>query len=67
MRSVILGLAVTLVFAGVAYAQEPEVLRGSSSTTKKTTTTTPAKPAVHKTAAASTGVKHPVTPQSLRG
>lgn len=69
MRSFVLSLAVTLAFAGAALAQAPEVLRGSSSsnTTQKKTTTTAAKPAVHKTAAAQTQVKRPVTPQTLRG
>ena len=69
MRSVVLSLAATLAFAGAAFAQGPEVLRGSSSTAQKktTTTTAPAKPAVHKTASAPTGVKQPVTPQTLRG
>jgi len=59
---------VTLAFAGAALAQAPEVLRGTSSsnTTQKKTTTTAAKPAVQKTAA-QTQVKHPVTPQTLRG
>ncbi|MBN9090253.1 MAG: DUF882 domain-containing protein [Reyranella sp.] len=74
MRSLVLSLAATLAFAGAALAQAPEVMRGStSSTTQKkiTTATTPAKPAVQKTAAAqsssSAHVKHPVTPQTLRG
>jgi uncharacterized protein YcbK (DUF882 family) len=73
MRSLVLSLAATLAFAGAALAQAPEVLRGSTShTTHKKTTTTAAKPAVHKTAAAPTAhssshVKHPVTPQTLRG
>ena len=74
MRSLVLSLAATLAFAGAALAQAPEVMRGSTahSTQKKTTTTTtPAKPAVHKTAAAQSSsaahVKHPVTPQTLRG
>lgn len=68
MRSLVLSLAVTLAFAGAALAQAPEVLRGTSSsnTTQKKTTTTAAKPAVQK-AAAQTQVKHPVTPQTLRG
>jgi uncharacterized protein YcbK (DUF882 family) len=67
MRSVVLSLAATLAFAGAAFAQAPEVLRGSPSTTQKKTTTTAAKPTVHKTAAAPAQVKHPVTPQALRG
>jgi uncharacterized protein YcbK (DUF882 family) len=73
MRSFVLSLAATLAFAGAAFAQAPEVMRGStSSTTHKKTTTTPAKAAVHKTAAAPTTsstahVKRPVTPQTLRG
>lgn len=69
MRSFVLSLAATLAFAGAAFAQHPEVLRGSASKTsqKKTTTHAPAKPAVHKAAAAPTHVKHPVTPQTLRG
>jgi uncharacterized protein YcbK (DUF882 family) len=72
MRSlVVLSLAATLAFTGAAFAQNPEVLRGSASTQKKTTAPA-AKPAVHKIAAApaaaSSGhVKHPVTPQALRG
>ena len=65
MRSVVLSLAATLAFASAAFAEGPEVLRGSSSTAQKTATTTaPAKPAVQKTASA---VKQPVTPQTLRG
>jgi uncharacterized protein YcbK (DUF882 family) len=78
MRSFVLSLTATLAFAGGALAQNPEVLRGSvSNTQKKTATATavaaaPAKPAVHKTAAAPTTsstahVKRPVTPQTLRG
>jgi uncharacterized protein YcbK (DUF882 family) len=69
MRTFVLSLAVTLAFAGAALAQAPEVLRGSpsSNTPQKKTTTTAAKPAVHKTAAAQTQVKRPVTPQTLRG
>jgi uncharacterized protein YcbK (DUF882 family) len=64
MRSFVLGLAATLAFAGVAFAQAPEVLRGTSSATiqKKKTAT---KPAVqHAAAPAHTKT---VTPQSLRG
>jgi uncharacterized protein YcbK (DUF882 family) len=69
MRSLVLSLAATLAFAGAAFAQTPEVLCGTSSsnTTQKKTTTAAAKPAVHKTAAAPSHVKHPVTPQTLRG
>ena len=68
MRSLVLSLATTVAFAGAAFAQNPEVLRGSSSNTANKKTTTAAKPAVHKTAAApSHHVKHPVTPQALRG
>jgi len=69
MRSVVLSLAATLAFAGAAFAQGPEVLRGSASTAQKktATTTAPAKPAVHKVAAAPSHVKQPVTPQTLRG
>jgi uncharacterized protein YcbK (DUF882 family) len=64
MRSVVLSLAATLAFAGAASAQDPEVLRGTPTNPKKTTVT--AKAVVHK-AAAPTGIKHPVTPQNLRG
>lgn len=76
MRSLVLSLAATLAFAGASFAQAPEVMRGSTShkVHKKTTTApakhavhAPAKHAVHKTAAAPTRVKHPVTPQTLRG
>jgi uncharacterized protein YcbK (DUF882 family) len=71
MRSVVLSLAATLAFAGASFAQTPEVLRGTSFTNpqKKTTTatTTPAKPVVHRAAAAPTHAKKPVTPQTLRG
>ena len=70
MRSFVLSLAATLAFAGAAFAQAPEVLRGSTFTNPRKTTTTPAapaKPAVHKTASAPSHVKQPVTPQTLRG
>jgi len=80
MRSFVLSFAATLAFAGAGFAQTshtgsniPEVLRGTSgeSTTKKTT---PAKPAVHKVAAAQStqhttaqrATPQRVTPQSLR-
>src|SRR6185312_5602544 len=82
MRSFVLGLAATLAFAGVAFAQAPEVLRGSSTTIHKKAA--PAKhaavqhTAVQKAAAVQhTTTTHPsatipvrtrvVTPQSLRG
>jgi uncharacterized protein YcbK (DUF882 family) len=83
MRSFVLSLAATLAFAGVAFAQAPEVLRGSSTTIHKKAA--PAKrPAVQHTAAvqhaatvqhtttthhaATIPVRtHVVTPQSLRG
>jgi uncharacterized protein YcbK (DUF882 family) len=71
MRGLVLSLAATLAFAGAAFAQAPEVLRGSSSNNsqKKTTTvaTTQAKPVVQKAASTPSTVKHPVTPQTLRG
>src|SRR5713101_7875768 len=80
MRSFVLSFAATLAFAGAGFAQTshtgsniPEVLRGTSGepTTKKTT---PAKPAVHKVAAAQStqhttaqrATPQRVTPQSLR-
>lgn len=76
MRSFVLSLAATLAFAGVAFAQAPEVLRGSSTTIKKAA---PAKhaavqhaaavqhtPTVHHTATVPVRT-HVVTPQSLRG
>jgi uncharacterized protein YcbK (DUF882 family) len=83
MRSFVLGLAATLAFAGVAFAQAPEVLRGSSTTIHKKAA--PAKhAAVQHTAAVqkAAAVQHTttthhaatipvrtrvVTPQSLRG
>ncbi len=83
MRSFVLSLAATLAFAGVAFAQAPEVLRGSSTTIHKKTA--PAKhAAVQRTAAVlhTAAVQHTtttqhtatipvrtrvVTPQSLRG
>jgi uncharacterized protein YcbK (DUF882 family) len=80
MRSFVLSLAATLAFAGVAFAQAPEVLRGSSTTIHKKTA--PAKhaavqhtAAVQKAAAVQHTVQHTaiptrtrvVTPQSLRG
>ena len=77
MRSFVLSLAATLAFAGVAFAQAPEVLRGTSTTIRKKVE--PAKhaavqhtaavqkaAAVQHTAAAPTRT-HVVTPQSLRG
>jgi uncharacterized protein YcbK (DUF882 family) len=83
MRSFVLSLAATLAFAGVAFAQAPEVLRGSSTTIHKKAAA-PAKnaavqhaAAVQKTAAVqhTAAVQrtvvptrtHVVTPQSLRG
>ena len=71
MRSFVLSLAATLAFAGVAFAQAPEVLRGTSSTIQKKAA--PAKPhgAVQHTAAVQHAAAAPthkvVTPQSLRG
>jgi uncharacterized protein YcbK (DUF882 family) len=70
MRSFLMCLAAMLAFAGVSHAQAPEVLRGSSSTTTQKKATPPAKPVVHKAAAApqhASHVKRPVTPQALRG
>ena len=78
MRSFVLSLAATLAFAGVAFAQAPEVLRGSSTTIHKKAAAAPAKhaavqhaAAVQKTAAVQHTVvptrTHVVTPQSLRG
>ena len=68
MRSLVLSLAATLACAGAAFAQTPEVLRGTSTTApKKTAPTAPAKPVVHKVAAAPTSQTKVVTPQSLRG
>jgi uncharacterized protein YcbK (DUF882 family) len=73
MRSFVLSLAATLAFAGVAFAQAPQVLRGSSTTIQKKAG--PAKhaavqhvAAVQHTAAATThSTTRVVTPQSLRG
>ena len=83
MRSFVLSLAATLAFAGVAFAQAPEVLRGSSTTIHKNAA--PAQhAAVQHTAAVqkAAAVQHTttthhaatipvrtrvVTPQSLRG
>lgn len=76
MRSVFLSLAATLAFAGAAFAQAPEVLRGTSATIHKKAA--PAKHAAVQHAAAvqrSTTAHHApvpirthvVTPQSLRG
>src|SRR5262249_8730883 len=68
MRSFVLSLAATLAFAGVAFAQAPEVLRGSSTTIRKKAAE-PAKhaavqhaAAVQKTAAVqhAAAVQHPV-------
>jgi uncharacterized protein YcbK (DUF882 family) len=62
-------MAVALAFAGPCFAQTTEVLRGTSHAPKKTQTQ--AKPAVHKVGVQTTQhtaqVRHPVTPQSLRG
>ncbi len=67
MRSLVLSLAATLACAGAAFAQTPEVLRGTSTTVqKKAAPPAPAKPVVHKAAAAPSHTKV-VTPQSLRG
>jgi uncharacterized protein YcbK (DUF882 family) len=67
MRSLVLSLAATLACAGAAFAQTPEVLRGTSTIAqKKAAPTAPAKPVAHKVAAAPTRTKV-VTPQSLRG
>ena len=67
MRSFVVSMAVALAFAGPCFAQTTEVLRGTSSAPKKTQ----AKPAVHKVGVQTTQhtaqVRHPVTPQSLRG
>jgi len=75
MRSFVLGLAATLAFTSVAFAQAPEVLRGSSSTIHKKAASAKHHAAVRHTAA----VQHAttvhrtatrptrVTPQSLRG
>ncbi len=74
MRSFVLSLAATLAFAGVAFAQAPEVLRGASTTIQKKAA--PAKPCCgaaygRRTARRRTPTKQPrrrvVTPQSLRG
>lgn len=67
MRSFVLSLAATLAFAGVAFAQAPEVLRGSSTTIHKKAA--PAKHAAvqhtaavqHKTAAKHTAVAQHTT------
>ena len=77
MRSFVLSLAATLAFAGVAFAQAPEVLRGTSTTVRKKvesakhaavqhTAAVQKAAAVQHTAAAPTRT-HVVTPQSLRG
>jgi uncharacterized protein YcbK (DUF882 family) len=75
MRSFVLGLAATLAFTSVAFAQAPEVLRGSSPTIHKKAASAKHHAAVRHTAA----VQHAttvhrtatrptrVTPQSLRG
>src|SRR5689334_1475841 len=52
MRSFVLSLAATLAFAGVAFAQAPEVLRGSSTTIHKKATAPAKHAAVQHTAAA---------------
>jgi uncharacterized protein YcbK (DUF882 family) len=73
MRSFVLSLAATVAFAGVAFAQAPEVLRGASATIHKKVV--PAKhAAVQHTAAVQHAAAAPthhttrvVTPQSLRG
>lgn len=70
MRNVVLSLAASLAFASGAFAQSPDVLRGTSSTAAAAQKrTTPTKPVVHKAAAVhtTTTVKRPVTPQALRG
>lgn len=76
MRSFVLSLAATLVFAGAASAQTnsagskiPQVLRGASADQKTKKTTTSAKPAVHNVAAANTAHRRTpqrTTPQNLR-
>ena len=70
MRSFVLSLAATFAFAGVAFAQAPEVLRGASTTIQKKAA--PKHAAVQHTAAvqhaaAPTNTTRVVTPQSLRG
>ncbi|MBS0520111.1 MAG: DUF882 domain-containing protein [Proteobacteria bacterium] len=83
MRRFVLSAAISLAFAGAAFAQttatgasETKIVRGisSSATTshKTTKTAAPAKPAVHKVAAQqsvhrTTVIRHATTPQSLRG
>jgi uncharacterized protein YcbK (DUF882 family) len=78
MHRFVLGVALTLVFAGASFAQTSTT---STTTTPATSSTgpsdtsplvNPAKPAVHKVAAAQAAahvapVKRPTTPQSLRG
>jgi len=70
MRTIVLGLAATLAFAGAGFAQTPEVLRGTSSTAaaqKKAASTTPAKTGVHRPAPTTPSHTKVVTPQNLRG
>jgi uncharacterized protein YcbK (DUF882 family) len=75
MRSFLVGLAASLMFASASFAQAPQVLRGTSNpsaTNSSTQKKPPAKPAVQKTAQAAhshsaTATKRTVTPQNLRG
>ncbi|MBS0525127.1 MAG: DUF882 domain-containing protein [Proteobacteria bacterium] len=77
MRSFVLGLAATLAFAGVAFAQAPEVLRGTSTTIRKKVAPAKHAAAQHTAAAQHAATAHHpvsipvrsrvVTPQSLRG
>ncbi|MFI5002041.1 MAG: DUF882 domain-containing protein [Reyranellales bacterium] len=79
MRSFVVSLAVTLAFAGASFAQttstgssQTEIIRGAS-TAPAVKKAAPAKPAaVHKAAAVQVArpaqsVRHPTTPQTLRG
>jgi uncharacterized protein YcbK (DUF882 family) len=81
MRSFVLSLAATLAFAGVAFAQAPEVLRGASTTIHKKAATAKHAAVQHTAAVQHAAVPHAaaqhtaaipvrsrvVTPQSLRG
>ncbi len=55
MRSFVLSLAATLAFAGVAFAQAPEVLRGSSTTIHKKAAAPAKHAAVQHSGTAQTG------------
>jgi len=73
MHRFVLGVALTLVFAGTSFAQT-ETMTTTTPTEASDThpLVNPAKPVVHKVAAAQTAVhaapvKRPTTPQSLRG